>query len=55
MSETIDVCANCNGALKIAGHLGGIEYRSCVKCRANHTWNVNKPWDNLAVQIQAGP
>lgn len=48
MRDTRDICARCGGYLSISGHLGGIEYRGCETCGADHTWNVNRPWDNPA-------
>ena len=46
-----DVCRYCAGELVTSGCLGGIEYRRCRDCRADHTWNVNKPWLNPAKQV----
>lgn len=51
MRVMLDVCRYCAGDLVTSGWLGGIEYRRCRDCRADHTWNVNKPWLNPAKQV----
>ena len=47
--DTTDKCAHCGGDLDVLGWLGNIEYRGCVECKADATWNTEKPWKNPAV------